>query len=414
MECLALSLFRQESIDAQRHSFMGRVSVQTPVSFLVLTIVLSFCAATLLIFASLAQFSRKETVGGRLVPTSGLSGLVATQSGVVTKIRVETGDTVLANQVILAINSGAETERAKVSDFSANGIRNRIAEIETQLVAISSRSELERRRLDQQAQALLREAGTLNESLVLQKKQIALAQSQVDRVRPLVENGYISLIERDRRVQTVLSLQQGVSDLERQIELRRSSARDYLAQAVQVEETSRADIAQVRGSKLTLEQSLIEAEAQGASILRAPISGEIASLDIHTGEFVAAGTTVATIVAPGDLLAELLVPTSAAGFVKPGQPVRIMVDAFPFQRFGALNGRIARVSRAPVPEVAKQGATQTPAYKIIVAVDRSSLKAYGALADIKPGMRVTADLVTGRATILQQLFDPLLSAGMRL
>ncbi|USQ95878.1 HlyD family secretion protein [Caulobacter sp. RL271] len=320
----------------------------------------------------------------------------------------------MANQVILAINSGAETERAKVSDFSANGIRNRIAEIETQLVAISSRSELERRRLDQQAQALLREAGTLNESLVLQKKQIALAQSQVDRVRPLVENGYISLIERDRRVQTVLSLQQGVSDLERQIELRRSSARDYLAQAVQVEETSRADIAQVRGSKLTLEQSLIEAEAQGASILRAPISGEIASLDIHTGEFVAAGTTVATIVAPGDLLAELLVPTSAAGFVKPGQPVRIMVDAFPFQRFGALNGRIARVSRAPVPEVAKQGATQTPAYKIIVAVDRSSLKAYGALADIKPGMRVTADLVTGRATILQQLFDPLLSAGMRL
>ena len=40
--------------------------------------------------------------------------------------------------------------------------------------------------------------------------------------------------------------------------------------------------------------------------------------------------------------------TRAAGFVKPGQQVRILYDAFPYQNFGTYRGTIVNVSRTIV------------------------------------------------------------------
>ena len=59
------------------------------------------------------------------------------------------------------------------------------------------------------------------------------------------------------------------------------------------------------------------------------------------------------------LLAELFVPSRAIGFVEPGQRVRLMVDAFPYQRFGTLGGRVETVSQAvlsPNEVIGKVGA----------------------------------------------------------
>ena len=106
------------------------------------------------------------------------------------------------------------------------------------------------------------------------------------------------------------------------------------------------------------------------------------------------------------------VPTQAIGFVRPGQEVRILFDAFPYQRFGTYGGRVVRVARtmltgadvsAPVP-------LQQPAYKVTVVLDRQDVTAYGERIPLQPDMRLKADILLDRRPLLTWLLDPLLSA----
>ena len=80
-----------------------------------------------------------------------------------------------------------------------------------------------------------------------------------------------------------------------------------------------------------------------------------------------------SILPTGSLLqAELFVPTRAVGFVRSGQQVRILYDAFPYQRFGSYGGRIIALTRTILTPTDDIGpiALSEPAYKATVALDR--------------------------------------------
>ena len=64
------------------------------------------------------------------------------------------------------------------------------------------------------------------------------------------------------------------------------------------------------------------------------------------GRFVDGRVPLLTIVPGGAAMrAELFAPSRAIGFVQPGQEVRVMYDAFPYQRFCSFAGRVEQVSR---------------------------------------------------------------------
>ena len=68
--------------------------------------------------------------------------------------------------------------------------------------------------------------------------------------------------------------------------------------------------------------------------IRAPGDGFITSIVGHAGQPVAANAPLLTIVPASDLRAELLAPSSAVGFIAPGERVLLRYDAFPYQKFG--------------------------------------------------------------------------------
>jgi membrane fusion protein len=118
----------------------------------------------------------------------------------------------------------------------------------------------------------------------------------------------------------------------------------------------------------------------------------------------------------GRLEAELLAPSRSIGFIKPGQEVRISLQAFPYQRFGTLSGRVRSVSAtvlAPA-EVAIQGLNiQEPTFRIRVSLSRDAMTAYGESIPLQPGMLVSADVVFDRRSLLQWLFDPIYAVAGR-
>lgn len=111
------------------------------------------------------------------------------------------------------------------------------------------------------------------------------------------------------------------------------------------------------------------------------------------------------------LQAELFVPTRAIGFVQPGQAVRILYDAFPYQQFGAYHGRVIEVSQTILTKTDTIGPIELkePAYRVTVALDRPDIDAYGKRIPLQADMLLRADIILEKRTLLRWFLDPLLS-----
>jgi membrane fusion protein len=114
------------------------------------------------------------------------------------------------------------------------------------------------------------------------------------------------------------------------------------------------------------------------------------------------------------LQAELFFPTRAFGFVRPGQRVRMLYDAFPYQKFGTYRGSVAKVSRTILTGNDATGpiTLKEPAYRVTVALERPDIDAYGLKMPLQSGMLLKADVVLEQRSLMRWLLDPVFSARM--
>ena len=120
-----------------------------------------------------------------------------------------------------------------------------------------------------------------------------------------------------------------------------------------------------------------------------------------------------TIVPAGaKLRAELAVPSAAIGFVKRGQQVRLAIDAFPYQRFGTVTGKVQTVSASAINAQGPNGTT-IAVYPVTVAIEQASIAAYGRTEPLVPGMTLAARIVTEKQSLLQWLFEPFFAVWRR-
>jgi membrane fusion protein (multidrug efflux system) len=77
------------------------------------------------------------------------------------------------------------------------------------------------------------------------------------------------------------------------------------------------------------------------TVVRAPFSGIVAERLVSTGDYVTRGMKIATVVRIDPIRVELTVPEQYVSLVRPGQSVRLSVDAYPGEVF---TGRVRFVS----------------------------------------------------------------------
>lgn len=406
-----MSLFRHEAIDAQRKRLFGEVTLHQPVTLPLFTAILALCTAGLILFACLGAFATKETVGGAIVPKAGLANIVASRAGVVESLFTNVGSEVAAGSPLISISSDMAVTRGELGELQLGQARQRMAELELQLAAQAAQASAERERLKQGILANRREIERLRNSLGYQLQQLDLSEKQLARIDPLVQQGYMSQLERDRRAAALLSQKQSIEDVNRTIESREAAIADIEVQIAQLGARAEGERSQLRSAQSLLAQSLDEIDAQGRAIIKAPVSGRVVALQVHQGTSVASGMLIATVSPKGSpLQAEIMIPTRAAGFVSEGQPVRLMVDAFPYQKFGYISGTIREIQRVPQPlsgDQMQSTRTETSAYKALVDLPKPYVLAYGETRMLETGMSVTADIVTGRKTLLQAAMEPL-------
>src|SRR6516165_2803050 len=161
-------------------------------------------------------------------------------------------------------------------------------------------------------------------------------------------------------------------------------------------------------------------------ILTAPVDGVVQQLAVHTVGGVVTPAQQLAVVVPSDVVLEVeaMVPNRDIGFVHVGQDVQIKIDAFNFTRYGLLHGRVLSVSQDAIlrdvqPDKTKdntQGAESTSSepkgqelnYAVRVSLDRTQIQVDDTLANLSPGMAVTAENKTGSRAVITYLLSPLL------
>ncbi len=103
----------------------------------------------------------------------------------------------------------------------------------------------------------------------------------------------------------------------------------------------------------------------------------------------------------GEPRAHLLLQERGVPKLAPGQTVRLFFEAFPYQRYGTITGKLQWISPAAVSSPEGQRFTGR------ATLDRTSFSTRGLERPLRVGMKGEARLVVGSRTLIEYAFEPL-------
>jgi multidrug resistance efflux pump len=135
--------------------------------------------------------------------------------------------------------------------------------------------------------------------------------------------------------------------------------------------------------------------------IHAPVSGVIQHINTrYIGGFIAAGESLCIISPLSELLGECYLSTKDIGLLKIGHSARFQVDAFDYNYFGMLTGKVISI------ENDFSLINNKPAFKVHCSFDRTQLYLKnGFNGSLKKGLSFQARFVVAERTLWQLLFD---------
>lgn len=400
--------------------------------------------AVLLLWATIGKLDIIASAEGRLVPQTYVKIVQPADAGIVQEILVKEGDAVKTGQVLLRM----DTQLAKADSKT----------IETELALRS----LQLRRIDAEltGQPLIRKSDDPDdlfrqinaqyhdhrqsyqdavgqaqdahrktqrdydsgkEIQAKLREVVPILKTQADAYADMGKDGYAAQImvrdkqreylekSRDLRAQdeTVASLAAAMAQADKQLSQITSKYRSEL-QNERIEAEGQYRKLQQEGVKQEHKSGLLE--------LRASQDGIVKELAIHTvGTVVSPGTVMLSLVPENEpLVAEIMIKNDDVGFVYPQQQVKIKLSAYPFEKYGMLDGVVIQVGPDASDSDNQSSKNQTKdkaapqlTYKALVSLKTQLLEAQGQSLKLVPGMQVVAEINQGRRTVMEYLLSPI-------
>ena len=147
------------------------------------------------------------------------------------------------------------------------------------------------------------------------------------------------------------------------------------------------------------------------SDLLSPLDGVVKSLRVTTvGGVLRSGDEIMQI-SPSDeeLVVEAKVNPADIGLLRLNLPIQIRVDAFDYTIYGGLTGSLTYISSDTLVEQQPSGQTSS-SYRVQVRLDPKQVNPKLLAADLKPGMTVGLDIMTGKRSVLSYVIKPITRA----
>jgi len=251
--------------------------------------------------------------------------------------------------------------------------------LKDQIAAEQERMKSEQARLSATAAGLETEISEVRAQIETQQEQFRLSSEFVSSVAGLAAKGIVSDLDYKKRQVAALEQKEKLDSLNQQLAARQNQLTEARFSLEQLPTVTAGKIQSLRSELAATEQHIAEINGRRAYEIRAPAAGRVTILQATVGQF--ADTTRPEMdIVPDDsvLQAELFVPTRAIGFVQPGQEVRILYDAFPYQQFGTYRGRVIEISQTILTRTDAIGPVELkePAYRVKVSLDRPDIDCF--------------------------------------
>ncbi|MBN8529553.1 MAG: HlyD family efflux transporter periplasmic adaptor subunit [Caulobacterales bacterium] len=354
-------------------------------------------------------------MSGSITPSLGSVRLTTAKAGTLREIYAAEGDVVQAGQAVGLMDYSSSVLTGDAYDLLARNVSERSDAARSLDEASRTALNSEEARLLSSRMSLRSEIEEMRRLEELQQERLQLARSEVERAEAIATKGFLPQRELDLRRGAVLVEQQGLSQTARALIGLERQLGDVEARLrlIPAELQSLASRNRTAAAELSREQT--ENEAAMVQRLVAPMTGRVAALIAHPGQSLPAGAAVAMIIPNGsELEAELYIPTRAAGFVRPGQRVKLFYDAFPAERYGAGEGVVSSMSRTALAPEDLRGVDRQitePVFRATVRLRSEDVLAYNERIRLQPGMSLRAEINMGKRSLMQWLLDPLFAVG---
>lgn len=411
------SLFRTEALEARRTRLEGEVLLWRPLRAQVVVALLTCAIIALAVWVTMGSYARTEAAKGILVTNAEAAKIIALHPGIVTRLAVVEGQHVRDGQMLATVQIDQQYalgDRATAESLSAVEAQRRLT-VE-QLAAAEQRRQSERASLLATISSSRRQFGEVQSQINIQQELIASLRDTLERYRPVAAMGYISQTEMDRRKQELLTAQQELGRLQQQQTTLQADQTKAVAELRQADAERAAQAATTRSSAEGFRLQEAQLRGQQSYILTSPEAGIVTALQSGVGRTVDAIVPLMTVVPTGATFhAEIYAPSRAIGFVRTGQEVRLLYDAFPYQRFGSFAGHVQAISKVAFDprQVDAPFHLDEPVYRVSVVPDRQSIGGYGELVRLQPGMTLTANIVLERRSFLGWLLEPIRAVTKR-
>jgi len=406
-------LFRREVLRHRADRLHGNVSIATPIAWQMIGFLLIAALGVAIAFLCLASYSRIETVPGTVALDKGVATIVPSRAGVVQSIAVSEEQKVSAGQR-LAVIRAEETmiAGATAPDRIRAALGKQDARLADQSRLLLQAAQADRARLKAQIDGDVAALPSLEAQISDQKQLIATAEADYRNALDVAKRGYISKRDMDDRQATILTRRQQLAQFEQTLAGKRGEIAQAESAMAQTEISALAQVANAQSNRESLSQQQAQADLATGYAVTSPVDGVVTALTARLGQLATTDQQLMMVVPerarPG---AELYVPSTAAGFLAPGQEVRLSVDAFPYQTFGTITGHIASISKAAIARQSQNG--PIPVYLVIVTIREPWVMAFARKQPLLPGMTLSARIITEKRSLIEWLFEPLFAVRKR-
>jgi adhesin transport system membrane fusion protein len=385
----------------------------------------------MLVWAAWAPVDKVVRAEGRIIPSTRAQLVQHLEGGIVRDIRVREGQSVKAGDILLSLSSSqASTDvqqgRNRVDVLKAQQARLK-AEAEGAAAPVFSgdipdaQKDLERAAFRERNEKIRAEQSALRQQISQRQSELAEAQNRVKNLASEVEvarkqlgvmeglyrKGAASQLEwldAQGRLQRLTTTQGDVSSsiprLQAAIDEQSSRLNESFSR---FRAEARADLAQISAEINRFELNITnDSDRLARNDVRAPLTGFVNKLNFNTlGGVVRPGEVVLEITpSEGPLAVEARVRPDDRARLRPGLPTRVLIGAYDYAVFGALEGEVVEVSADTLADEKGQRY-----YRVLIQTGQ----ARGALADqvILPGMTAHADIVAGQRSVLSYVLSPL-------
>jgi len=402
----------------------------------VLALTIAAFFTTVVVWAALSPIDIVAVADGKIVPTGQIKTVQTAQPGIVTDILIKEGDNVEAGQLVVRIDdTEAKTTRLRIEhELNKASLEEAVAlalltdrPSDKFVPPVNARTELVELSRGMIESRWENFTAALRENDADKNTALSTGTALEDQVRARHETvkEFEDLLERETSLQEKgLSTNSQTANLRLQLITNKTDLQSLEQQLVQSElllkqlAATREKInAQFKGEvKQQLanarQQALIaseelerQRERESQFLIESPVDGTVHELMVHTvGAVVSPAEPLATIVPAGvKMEVESRLLNKDVGTVQVGMPAEVKLEAFPFTKYGVIDGSVTHISPDALvdPQLG-------PVYLMKVSLEKETIAADGRDVSLAPGMRTTIEVRTGNRTVLDFFLTPLL------